>query len=156
MAQSVSYTRRKKERTRIGGVIPSDLVTIAKDHCAARVVFEAIPGAPSPGVFAAVPSPREGKITSIAIRLLGVAPTGEAMVTIVSPKVDVNGAFMYVFLAEIIPCTLGPPVYRRMNIRSAYYCTDLTDTPDMLYIMITGGTGLEGVEADVAVMTKAH
>ena len=157
MPREVSYTRRRKEwYSGSGGAPPAaNLVTVAKGHCAARVTFADIPG--FPGVFAAVPSPREGKITSIAIRLLdGVAPTGEAMVTIVSPEADVTAAFLYAFLGEIVPTTVGPPMYRRMNIRSAYYCTDMTDVPEMLYILIVGGTGLTGASADVAVMTKTH
>jgi len=154
---NVSYTRRRAQWCAdASGALPENLVTVAKGHFAARTTFREIPGSPSPGVFASVPAPLEGMVASISIRLLNATPTGEAMLTIVSPEVDVTGAFMYTFLEGITPATVGPPMYRKAASCSAYYNIDIVDTPHMIHIMIVGGTNLAGVAADVALTVRAH
>jgi len=160
MSRSVVYTSRPKEHYKdSSGTILPNLVTVSGDRCAERVTLQEIPpvgGGASPGVFAAVSCALEGKVTSIAIRLLDSTPAGQAMLRTVSPAADVTGAFMYTFLEGIMPAAAGVPMYRKTEIHAAYYCTDKMPQPGKIYVMILGGAGLAGVSADVAVTFKAQ
>jgi len=160
MSNRVIHTRQDiRSYSAEGQAAP--LVTVAEGHCAARVTFNAIlPTNAALGVFAEVPSVLAGNLTSIAIRLLDRAPTGQAMVTPVSPRANEDGtamgAFMSVFLEGIMPTTVGPPMYRRTEVCSAYYNTSLSDEPGKLYVLITGGTNLAGAVADVILTVVSH
>jgi len=156
MAVRVFYTNVKKERyIDLAGVIPSDLVTVSAGRCAARVTLEAMPDG-SGAVYAEIPSAMEGRVTSFALRLVSGTPSGILLLTTVSPLVDAVGSYLYAFCEDIMPALVGPPMYRRTNMRGTYYCTDKMNPTQKIYAIIVGAPGLEGVEADVALVVDTH
>ena len=156
MAIKIFYTHIAKERYKdASGTIPNDLVTVADGRCAARVTLQEVPGEPNMA-YAELPAVMEGRVTSVSVRLVDKVPTGQAVLTTVSPELDINGAFMYSFIDEILPTTVGPPMYRRTCIRNGYYCTDKMNRPQKIYLIIVGGTGLVGTAADVAMIADTH
>ena len=154
MAISVNYTNILKER--YPAASQPSLVTVYTGRCAARVILRAVPGDPSGSVYAEIPAAMEGRVTSFAMRLLSGVPAGEALLTTVSPLIDITGSYLYAFLDGITPTSLGPPMYRKTNIRSAFYCTDKMDTVGKIFVLIPVGTALDGVEADVALWMDVH
>ena len=157
MAVKIFYTNIQKDRyAESDGVVPADLVTVADGKCAARVTLNAVPGDVSGTVYAEIPAVMEGRITSFALRLNGGTPAGQILLTTVSPAIDVIGAYLYVFGEEILPATIGPAMYRKTNMRGTYFCTDRLNTPQKIFAIIVGGSGLEGITADVAMLADTH
>jgi hypothetical protein len=143
------YTIKEKTRQ-----TPEDAIAVSHAHLADRVPLAAA----SNVFYAEVAVPVMGRVTSVAVRLVRdgapITLSGTLLVSMVSPATDLTGAFAFAFLENVPPASVGPAMYRKTDIHSAWYNTAKMGHSGRLYIMITGATGLEGASADVAIAVK--
>jgi len=147
----INYTSIKTEKYPAA----TDLVAVTEGRCAARVTLKAVPGDPT-CVYAEFPAPTEGRVTSVSLGLKGVSPSGQVLLTMVSPEVDPIGAFMYTFLEGVMPTTAGPPMYRKTDITAAMYSTAQLSKLGVLCAVIVGGSVPDGTVADIVIVAEGR
>jgi hypothetical protein len=133
---------------------PEDAIAVSSVYRADRVTLASA----SNVFYAEVAVPVMGRVTSVAVRLIRdgtpITPSGTLLLSMVSPATDLTGAFAFAFVENVLPASVGPAMYRKTDIHSAWYNTAKMGDLGRLYLVISGASGLEGASADVAITVK--
>ena len=143
------YTIKEKTRQ-----CPEDAIAVSSGYRTDRVSLTAV----SDVFYAEVAVPVMGRVTSVAVRLVrdgtSITPNGTLLLSTVSPATDLTGAYAFAFVENVLPASVGPAMYRKADIHSAWYNTAKMGASGRLYLVISGDSGLEGASADVAIAVK--